>query len=86
MARIKVSNNQSDEPNDGEFQVHPIGRAAEWVSRVLTVVILMVGPGLLGNWLDEKLGTSFLVLLGFVFGLIAGIYYLLVLTKVIKKR
>lgn len=81
-----MADDRPDEPSDSDSQIHPIGRAAEWVTRVLTVVILMVGPGFLGNWIDQKLGTRFLVVLGFLFGLTAGIYYLLVLTKVIKKR
>jgi len=81
-----VSDNLPDEHDERESRIHPIGLATEWVTRVLTVVILMVGPGLLGSWVDQRLGTQFLVLVGFVFGLIAGIYYLLVLTKVINKK
>lgn len=55
--------------------------AMEWVSRILAVVVVMVGPGLLGHWLDDRWGTSFLTLLGFALGLIAGTTYLIALTK-----
>jgi hypothetical protein len=60
--------------------------AMEWVSRVLAVVVVMVGPGLLGGWLDKRWGTSFLTLLGFALGLIGGTAYLLVATKSKARR
>ena len=34
----------------------PIGQAAEWVARIASVALLMVLPGLGGNWLDRALG------------------------------
>lgn len=43
----------------------------------------MVLPGLGGEWLDRRFGTNFLVLVGFAFGLTAGLYYLLRVTKAI---
>jgi hypothetical protein len=55
--------------------------AMEWVSRILAVVVLMVGPGLLGGWLDRRWGTGFLTLLGFALGLTGGTAYLLIITK-----
>ena len=53
----------------------------EWVSRVFAMCIAMVGPGLLGMWLDDKWGTVFLGVLGFGLGVALGIYYLLFITK-----
>ena len=44
-------------------------RAAEWVSRIMTISLEMVLPGLAGYWLDTKLGTKALFLLvGFAVG------------------
>jgi hypothetical protein len=58
-----------------------MSRAMEWVSRIFAMCVAMVGPGLLGMWLDGKLGTVFLGMLGFGLGVALGIYYLLVITK-----
>lgn len=55
--------------------------AMEWVSRILAVVVVMIGPGLLGGWLDRRWGTGFLTLLGFALGLSVGTAYLLVITR-----
>lgn len=55
--------------------------ASQWISRTLAVTLIMVGPGILGSMLDRKFGTSFLGLLGFAFGLVAGTTGLLVLAK-----
>jgi len=57
---------------------HPVARAQHWVSIVTTAVALMVLPGLGGQWLDHRLGTKFLTLIGFALGLVGGIAYLLV--------
>lgn len=44
-------------------------KAAEWVSRVTSISLEMVLPGLAGYWLDTKLGTRVLFLLvGFAMG------------------
>ena len=64
----------SDEPS-------PIGLAFEWVGRILAVVIEMVVPGLLGEYLDSRLGTHFLVLVGFGGGLCLGMWHLLAMTR-----
>jgi hypothetical protein len=64
----------SDEPS-------PIGLAFEWVARILAVVIEMVLPGLLGQYLDKRLGTKFLVLAGFGCGLSLALWHLLVMTR-----
>ena len=60
---------------------HPMGRAMNWVSRILAVVGVMVLPGLGGQWLDERWGTKFLALIGFALGMVFSITYLLALTK-----
>jgi uncharacterized protein YqgC (DUF456 family) len=52
-----------------------------WVSRILAVVMVMVLPGLAGQWLDKRWGTGFLGIVGFALGLVSGIAYLLIMTK-----
>lgn len=59
---------------------HPLAVAMEWVARITTVALEMVLPGLAGDWLDDLLGTSFLVFIGFGLGLTAGIVHLLAMT------
>ena len=47
----------------------------------MAVALVMVLPGLAGQWLDKRLGMGFLGLAGFVVGLISGVAYLLTITK-----
>jgi hypothetical protein len=46
-------------------------------------MILMCVPGVLGHYLDTLLGTQFLILVGFVFGMIVAIWGLLYLGMII---
>jgi len=59
----------------------PLAEAMEWVSRITTVVLEMVLPGLAGQWLDQRWGTNFLALLGFAVGLPLGFWHLLIMTR-----
>jgi hypothetical protein len=67
-------------------QKSPFTVALEWVSRITAVALVMVLPGLAGYWLDSKLGTGFLMLAGFVFGIVGGMYSLLALTGALAKK
>jgi hypothetical protein len=58
-----------------------MGLAFEWVARIFAVVIEMVLPGLLGQYLDGRLGTRFLVLIGFGCGLSLALWHLIMMTK-----
>jgi hypothetical protein len=58
----------------------PLVVAFEWVSKITTVALEMVLPGILGTWLDRRWGTKFLALVGFALGLVVGIWHLLILT------
>lgn len=59
--------------------------ALQWVSTITSVSIAMVGPGLLGLWLDWLLGTRVVFgLLGFGIGLPYGIWALVRLAN--KKK
>ena len=60
---------------------NPIGEAFDWAARVMAVSLEMFLPGLAGQWLDRRLGTTFLTLLGFTFGLVAGVWHLLLMTR-----
>ena len=64
----------------------PFAEAAIWTSRITTVVLEMILPGLAGHWLDRRFGTGFLVLLGFAFGLTAGMWHLLVMTDAFGQK
>ena len=57
--------------------------AVEWVSRILAVGLVMVVPAVVGLWLDGRWGTKFLVLVGLALGMVLGMWYLLLLTRVI---
>lgn len=59
----------------------PIAVAMEWVSRITTVALEMVLPGLGGVWLDKRWGTGFIGLLGFALGVSLGIWHLLQMTR-----
>ncbi|HEX3727171.1 MAG TPA: hypothetical protein VHV08_13050, partial [Pirellulales bacterium] len=76
LRRLAVCPNEDprDEPS-------PIGLAFEWVGRIFAVVVEMVGPGLLGQYLDWRMGTRFLVLVGFGGGLTLAIWHLIAMTK-----
>jgi len=58
-----------------------MAEALEWVSRITSVGIVMVAPGLAGDWLDKRLGTGFLSLLGFGVGIAAGVTFLIWMTN-----
>jgi hypothetical protein len=52
-----------------------------WVSKITTVALEMVLPGLTGLWLDIELGTRFLSLAGFALGVPLGLWHLIAMTK-----
>ena len=54
--------------------------AMEWVTKITTVALEMVVPGVIGTWLDRRWGTKFLALIGFAVGLAGGLWHLLALT------
>ncbi|MBN2216009.1 MAG: AtpZ/AtpI family protein [Pirellulales bacterium] len=67
----------TDQPDDRS----PLAVAAAWASLVTTIALEMALPALLGHWVDLRLGSGpWLLLLGAVFGLTAGMWHLLRLT------
>lgn len=64
----------TDSPSDGPA---PTTVAMRWVSRITSISIEMVLPGLLGLWLDRRLGTLVLFTsLGFALGLTVAMFHL----------
>jgi hypothetical protein len=55
--------------------------AMNWVTKITTVTLEMILPGLVGWWLDDRFGTRFLALLGFAVGVPLGIRHLIATTK-----
>lgn len=56
--------------------------AMGWVSRITTISIMMVVPGVGGYWLDQKLQTKFIfTLIGFALGMTIGMWQLIQATK-----
>lgn len=53
----------------------------EWVARITAAGLMMVLPGLGGQWVDQRIGTGFLTLVGFAMGIACGLAYLLAITR-----
>ena len=60
---------------------NPMALAMEWVSKITTVSLEMVLPGVGGHYLDKWLGTNFLALIGFGAGMALGLLHLLQMTR-----
>jgi hypothetical protein len=60
--------------------------AMEWVARITASAVMMVLPGLGGQWVDRQLGTNWLALVGFAVGITLSIYYLLAITRADEQR
>ncbi len=60
-------------PNDRS----PLAEAIAWSARVTTIAMEMVIPGVIGIWIDRKLGTVMVfVVLGIILGMTVGIIHL----------
>ncbi len=64
-------------PRDPNAEMQGIASAMDLTARIGAAVFAMVVPGVAGQWLDQRWGTGFLALLGFLFGIPMGVYYLL---------
>jgi F0F1-type ATP synthase assembly protein I len=55
-----------------------IAQAWAWSSRIISVALEMALPGVLGYWLDQKLGSVVVFLvLGVILGMTGGLYHLI---------
>jgi hypothetical protein len=62
-------------------------KAYQWATRIMTVSLEMVLPGLAGNWVDGRLGTKILfTLLGFAGGTTAAVMHLIRMTRADENR
>jgi len=60
----------------------PLAQATAWASRVMTVALEMVLPGLIGIWIDRKIGLrAACTLAGFGLGFSVALLHLVRLTK-----
>ncbi|MEN6451120.1 MAG: AtpZ/AtpI family protein [Thermoguttaceae bacterium] len=60
----------------------PLVAAMLWTSRITSIALEMAVPGLLGYWLDRRLGTGLVLLLvGVAIGFATGILSLIRLTR-----
>ena len=50
-------------------------------SRVIAVMVLMLSPGLVGYFLDNWIGTQFLMVVGFAIGIILAVFGLILVVK-----
>jgi hypothetical protein len=55
--------------------------AMQWVSRIFATSLMMVGPGLGGQWLDGRWQTRVFGPAGFVLGMVVGVIYLIAVTR-----
>ena len=63
-----------------------LAQASEWLGRALAVVLVMIVPGFLGGWLDEWLGTTLLMPLGFGLGMVAGTTALVIIARAVGSK
>jgi hypothetical protein len=62
-------------------QGSPLGEAVVWVSRITAIGLAMFLPAVAGNWLDARLGTGFLGLVGLALGFTVSISWLVQLQR-----
>lgn len=60
----------------------PWEQASEWFARTIAIVLVMVAPGALGAWMDERSGTSFIAAVGFGLGMILAIGLLMLFARI----
>ena len=59
----------------------PVGEALAWASRIIAVGCVMFLPAVAGSWLDARAGTGFLAPVGLVVGFVAGLSWLIHLSR-----
>lgn len=74
-------NESSGAKSEVDNKPNPMSLAIEWVARITAVALVMVVPGVAGGWLDGKLGTEYLALVGFGVGFCVGFVALLAMVN-----
>lgn len=60
----------------------PMAKAMDWVTRITTAGMSFGLPSLAGYWLDQRLGTGYLLtVVGFLFGVFAGGWQLMKIAR-----
>jgi hypothetical protein len=59
----------------------PMALAMEWVARIFATTLMMVAPGLGGQWLDGRWETRVFGPAGFLLGMVVGVVYLIAVTR-----
>ncbi len=57
-----------------------------WASRLIAVGLVMFLPAVGGGWVDDRLGTSWVAPAGLVVGFVAGLGWLVGLTRPGEQR
>jgi hypothetical protein len=55
--------------------------AMEWVARIFATTLMLVAPGLGGQWLDGRWETRVFGPAGFLLGMVVGVVYLIAVTR-----
>lgn len=71
----------SEQSRRGQADQEKTQLAVQWLSRTMSIMLFMVGPALLGSYLDRRLGTKFLTVSGLVLGMALATGLLLLLVK-----
>ncbi|MBI2824694.1 MAG: AtpZ/AtpI family protein [Planctomycetia bacterium] len=67
---------------DPKDELSPIVIASQWATRIMAVAGEMVLPGLLGLWVDTRLGTRVVfMLIGFGLGSTLAVWHLVKMTS-----
>jgi len=61
-----------------------IGEAFSWASRIVAAGLVMFLPAVAGRWVDDRLSSSFFGAMGLVIGFVAGLTWLVRMTRVRK--
>lgn len=65
----------------------PLAVALSWATQAMTIAAEMAIPGLVGYWLDGRLGTGvFLTLVGVGLGFALGTWHLILLARAISNQ
>jgi hypothetical protein len=67
--------------NPSRMDYSPIALAYTWVGRIFAICGEMILPCLGGLWLDQKLGTRFLSIVGLMLGLVLGTIHLIAIAS-----
>lgn len=64
----------------------PYAAASVAIARVFAATAAMALPGIAGSWVDQKLGTSWIGVVGFIVGPPLGLGYLIAVYRQPKPR